>query len=204
MIKTLTELLIKSGLTWFPKKKAEFLIKNNVVVLPCDIGDKLYIHKSLLPKEKLGYAEQDKIPPYFEGEVVSLRKNRNGWFVKVWVTAFWMRKYWDEECGPYEEPNLECKLLSFNVGKLDNTIFKDTISLDTYPDNDIDKHKTFEVPTGWLIDILESLDNFNERQGVNLNNFLNNYCYNETDFIYEQAIIQGKLISEKTNHKRHP
>lgn len=71
------------------------------------------------------------------------------------------------------------------------------IELCTFPDDDKDYCKVFTVPKNWLIDILETVDSFNERKGVNLENFLDNYAWDETWFIYLQAKSQNKLISEE-------
>ena len=43
----------------------------------------------------------------------------------------------------------------------------------------------------------ERLDNMNERKGVDLENFLDNYVWDETWFIYELAKAKGKLIMEQ-------
>ena len=49
----------------------------------------------------------------------------------------------------------------------------------------------------WLIDILERLDSQNERRGVDMENFLDNYCWDETWFIYELAKEKGKILGEE-------
>jgi hypothetical protein len=72
-----------------------------------------------------------------------------------------------------------------------------SIELCTFPDDDRDYCKYFEVPKDWLIDVLERLDNMNERKGVDLENFLDNYVWDETWFIYELAKAKGKLIMEQ-------
>lgn len=66
----------------------------------------------------------------------------------------------------------------------------------TFPDDDRDYCKVFSVPTEWLLDLLEKMDTFNERKGVDLQNFLDNYCWDETWFVYLQAKAEGKLLSE--------
>lgn len=73
----------------------------------------------------------------------------------------------------------------------------ENIALCTFPDDDKDYCKYFEVPKDWLVDILERLDNMNERKGVDLEEFLDNYVWDETWFIYELAKTKGKLIMEK-------
>lgn len=75
--------------------------------------------------------------------------------------------------------------------------FELIVGLCTFPDDDKDYCKYFEVSKEWLIDILERLDNMNERKGVNLEEFLDNYVWDETWFIYELAKDKGKLIVEK-------
>lgn len=75
--------------------------------------------------------------------------------------------------------------------------FELIVGLCTFPDDDKDYCKYFEVSKTWLIDILESLDNMNERKGVDLEEFLDNYIWDETWFIYELAKDKGKLIAEK-------
>lgn len=71
------------------------------------------------------------------------------------------------------------------------------VGLCTFPDDDKDYCKYFEVPKDWLIDILERIDNMNEQKGVGLEEFLDNYIWDETWFIYILAKDKGKLIFEK-------
>ena len=75
--------------------------------------------------------------------------------------------------------------------------FELIVGLCTFPDDDKDYCKYFEVPKDWLIDILERLDDMNERKGTDLENFLNNYVWDETWFIYLLAKDKGKLTMEK-------
>ena len=72
------------------------------------------------------------------------------------------------------------------------------IGLCTFPDDDKDYCKYFEVDKDWLIDILERLDSQNERKGVDMENFLDNYCWDETWFIYELAKEKGEIFNEET------
>lgn len=71
------------------------------------------------------------------------------------------------------------------------------ITLCTFPNDDADYCKEFDVPQDWLIDILERLDKINERKGVNLENFLDNYIWDETWFIYLHAKNKDKLTREE-------
>ena len=75
--------------------------------------------------------------------------------------------------------------------------FELIVGLCTFPDDDKDYCKYFEVHERWLMEILESLDNMNERKGVDLEEFLDNYIWDETWFIYELAKNNGKLVMEK-------
>lgn len=71
------------------------------------------------------------------------------------------------------------------------------VGLCTFPDNDKDYCKYFEVPKTWLIRVIEGLDNTDKRKGIDLEEFLNNYIWDETWSIYELAKNNGKLIMEK-------
>lgn len=73
----------------------------------------------------------------------------------------------------------------------------DTVALDTFPNDDRNFSRHFVVPKSWLIDILERLDGFNERKGVDLERFLQNYIWDETWFIYLQAKKDEVIISEE-------
>lgn len=75
--------------------------------------------------------------------------------------------------------------------------FELIVGLCTFPDDDKDYCKYFEVHERWLMEILESLDSMNERKGVDLEEFLDDYIWDETWFIYELAKKNGKLIMEK-------
>lgn len=71
------------------------------------------------------------------------------------------------------------------------------IGLCTFPEDDKYFCKYFEVPKDWLINILDTLDSMNERQGVDLERFLDNYIWDETWFIYDLAKNKGILSFEK-------
>lgn len=74
--------------------------------------------------------------------------------------------------------------------------FELIIGLCTFPDDDKNYCKYFEVHENYLLDILERLDNANEQKGVDLENFLENYVWDETWVIYEQAKKDNNLIVE--------
>ena len=79
-------------------------------------------------------------------------------------------------------------------------ILAKTVELCTFPKDDNDYCHSFTVPRDWLIDILEKMDSLNERKGVNLKNFLENYVWDETYFIYENARKNGVLLEEEVVH----
>lgn len=74
---------------------------------------------------------------------------------------------------------------------------QEIIELCTFPDSDDDYCKVFAVTRNWLVDILDRLDQCNEQKGVDLENFLENYVWEETWFIYEQAKAFGEILREE-------
>lgn len=75
--------------------------------------------------------------------------------------------------------------------------FELIIGLCTFPDDDKDYCKYFEVEEKFLLDVLERLDTFHTRKGVDLENFLDNYDWTETWLVYEAALSKGKVLFEK-------
>lgn len=76
----------------------------------------------------------------------------------------------------------------------------DDVELCTFPDDDDDYCKIFTVPKKWLLDLLERMDGLNNNQGVDLEQFLEEYVWDETALIYEQAINEDKLKWEGKQH----
>lgn len=70
------------------------------------------------------------------------------------------------------------------------------IGLCTFPDEDEQFCKVFYVQKGWLVERLETLDSFNERKGVDLDRFIENYIWDETWFLYEQAKKENVMLYE--------
>lgn len=83
--------------------------------------------------------------------------------------------------------------ISYKTGFCHNG-FELIVGLCTFPDDDKNYCKYFEVHERWL---METLDGMNERKGVDLKRFLDNYTWDETWFIYELAKNNDKLIMEK-------
>ena len=105
------------------------------------------------------------------------------------------------ESNEYQDREFMRHLLcdeEFNWWKIRDKLEKDddSVTLDTFPDDDRNFSKKFTVPKSWLIDLLEKMDALNERKGVDLNQFLQNYIWDETWFIYLQA-KQCEVISEE-------
>lgn len=71
------------------------------------------------------------------------------------------------------------------------------IELETFPLDDKNYCHSFVVDRDWLIDVIEKLDSFNNREGVGLENFLENYIWDETWFIYLAAKVEERLVSEE-------
>lgn len=69
--------------------------------------------------------------------------------------------------------------------------------LDTFPDDDKYFHKVFIVPKQYLIDVLERMDGFNEQKGVNLEQFYEEYIWDETEVIYNCAKKDAEIIFER-------
>lgn len=97
-----------------------------------------------------------------------------------------------------------CKFCSKNcqsIGITQCTDFKTkdplAVELCTFPETDDSYCKWFVVEKKWLLDVLDRMDALNNRYGVDLNNFLENYDWSETDPIYHMAIAADKLIVEK-------
>ena len=72
-----------------------------LVRLPCKVRDIVYVDSTILPIEDMECYEDidNKIPPYFQGRVVSFRfAQRN--LVKIAVKAKWLYEWIDDETGP--------------------------------------------------------------------------------------------------------
>lgn len=73
---------------------------------------------------------------------------------------------------------------------------EESIELYTFPDDDKDYCKWFIVPSNLLLQVLESMDSFNNRERVNISRFLDNYTWDETYIIYCIAKTNGVIIDE--------
>lgn len=72
-----------------------------------------------------------------------------------------------------------------------------TIGLCTFPKDDADYCLSFVVPHTWLTKVIKEEDERSGRKPVSLKEFLDNYHWDETYFIYEAAKTAGVLLEEK-------
>ena len=84
------------------------------------------------------------------------------------------------------------KLNSDSLKGKNNCIF-----LDTFPEEDKYYCKSFSVPMAWVIELMDSVSHLANGEPFNLQTFLDNYIWEETDFIYNQAEKAGVLLGEK-------
>ena len=70
------------------------------------------------------------------------------------------------------------------------------IELCTFPEDDANYCHCFSISVTNLLDILEKLDDANNQNGVNLDNFSQNYDWAETSFIYNQAQALKQVMHE--------
>lgn len=153
----------------------------------------------LSPKQIINYADGKALYYWYISDVFMYLKPR-----KISEYFYPSDKYCEDQlcgcCPKYETPSYEygeverdcywekplerppqswCYVQDFNENKF--------VELRTYPDRDDKKYKLFAVPRFWLTRTLERMDELNNRQGVDLDNFIENYVYAETEAIYEMA-----------------
>lgn len=71
-----------------------------------------------------------------------------------------------------------------------------TIELCTFPKDDADYCLSFIVPQTWLTKVIKKEDECSGRKTTSLKKFLDNYCWDETYFIYEAAKTDGVILEE--------
>ena len=95
-----------------------------LVRLPCKVGDIVYVDSTILPIEDMECYEDidNKIPPYFQGRVVSFRFAKRN-YVKIAVKAKWLHEWFDDETGP-ESDYIECeKNFSIPLSMIGKAVF---------------------------------------------------------------------------------
>lgn len=71
------------------------------------------------------------------------------------------------------------------------------IFLDTFPEEDKYYCNSFSVPLGWFMELMDSVSRLANGEPFDLQAFLDNYIWEETDFIYKQAQKAGVLLGGK-------
>lgn len=89
---------------------------------PFDLGQAVYVDAKTLPTHRIDELEK-KLPKFFEAEIISVRKNKNGCFFKLSVRANWLHQIWDDECGPYEAGVDTTKSFTYPKGAIGKTVF---------------------------------------------------------------------------------
>lgn len=92
-----------------------------LVRLPFKVRDVVYVDSAILPIEDMECYEDidNKIPPYFQGRIVSFRFAQRNW-VKIAVKAKWLYEWIDDETGPesdYIESEKNFSILLSAIGK---------------------------------------------------------------------------------------
>lgn len=76
---------------------------------------------------------------------------------------------------------------------------KQFVTLETFADYTEDDHlnkKVFMVKPEWLLPVLEDIDRRNNREGITIEKFLDEYIYDETEAIYYLAKAKGEIFKE--------
>lgn len=85
-----------------------------------DVGDKIRVSAKVLPTGKMDIEPED-LPEYFDGEVVSIRKNTKGWFFKFKVYEQWLSEEFDNECGFFTSAYMEYKYFTLPMCAIGKT-----------------------------------------------------------------------------------
>ena len=98
--------------------------QGRLVILPCKVGDTVYVDNTILPIEDMECYEDidNKIPLYFPARVVSFRFAKRNW-MKIAVKAKWLHEWIDDETG-LESDYIECeKNFTILLSMLGKTVF---------------------------------------------------------------------------------
>ncbi len=72
----------------------------------------------------------------------------------------------------------------------------DGVLLDTFPDDDKDYCKTFVVEKSVFLKILDWLASGEQNSEIDVENFFENYVWEETEIIYEKAKEENEILFE--------
>lgn len=98
--------------------------QGRLIILPCKVGDTVYVDNTILPIEDMECYEDidNKIPLYFPARVVSFRFAKRNW-MKIAVKAKWLHEWIDDETGP-ESDYIECeKNFAILLSMIGKTVF---------------------------------------------------------------------------------
>lgn len=98
--------------------------QNRLIILPCKVGDTVYVDNTILPIEDMECYEDidNKIPLYFPARVVSFRFAKRNW-MEIAVKAKWLHEWIDDETGP-ESDYIECeKNFTILLSMIGKTVF---------------------------------------------------------------------------------
>ena len=99
---------------------SDFLISNGIILSPCKVGDKVEVLSKALPTHEI---DTEDLPEYYEGEVISMRKNKHGCFFKVRIYAKWITDVFDYELGNYSESYVSPRCFTYLMSNIGKTVF---------------------------------------------------------------------------------
>lgn len=106
-----------------------FKSKSLFVELPCAVGQTVYVDSRTLPTDKISLFDMgiydDEMPNFFEGKVISIKRNCKGWSVKIGITTYWLYQYFDWEIGEDVGVMLKRKEFTYPKGAIGKTVFLD-------------------------------------------------------------------------------
>ena len=109
---------------YFKLKDYEDLEKQGLVLmLPCNVGDKVYVDSKTIPTKNMEFEEVKEVPLFLEAKVVSFRQNYNGNYIKLKVKAKWLHEWVDPDCGPDSAYYETEKYFTYPVSAIGKTVF---------------------------------------------------------------------------------
>lgn len=90
--------------------------------LPCLIGQIVYVDTGTLSIQEMEFEEED-IPKYIKGRVISFRFNSKEKAVKIGVQAKWWKEWFDNEAGPDGDFYETERLKSYPISAFGKTVF---------------------------------------------------------------------------------
>ena len=109
---------------YFKLKDYEDLEKQGLVLmLPCNVGDTVYVDSKTIPTKNMEFEEVKEVPLFFEAKVVSFRQNYNGNYIKLKVKAKWLHEWVDPDCGQDSAYYETEKYFTYPVSAIGKTVF---------------------------------------------------------------------------------